>query len=144
MLVSLDKHCARLVEILTNRDIGCDNIAEWLQLAASIKQVEVDVIQYQKGFGFCRDADEYSIAREKLLKTFIFELARFNFVWGGLEASINNVKPPKHPIKNKRGKIRNTCYLFELYFYSKSPIALLEEQVLAFRDAAKSCFGIIR
>lgn len=143
MLVSLEEHCARIVGILGDTELvrEWENVAEWLQLAASIKKVEVDIIQFDHGFGYCSDADEYSMAREDLLNVFVSELSRFNFVWGGLESCLNNIKVPKHPNKAKRGKISNACYFLHQYFGTVSPPSYLGEEVAAFRSAASSCFG---
>ena len=116
-------------------------MAEWLQLAAAIKNVEIDIIQFDQGFGYCSHADQYSMAREELMRRFVSELSRFNFVWGGLESCLNNIKPPKHPDKLKRGKISNACYYLQKYFELKPHLPSLGEELIAFRLAASSCFG---
>ena len=123
MLVNLKHHCSRLSEIIyvSKLTYEWEDVSEWLQLAAAIKNVEVDTVQFDYGFGFCSQADYYSMAREELLNKFILELSRFNFVWGGLESCLNNMKLPKHPDKSKRGKISNTCYYLQKsgLFHSK-------------------------
>tara|TARA_R100001460_G_scaffold38597_1_gene73123 strand:- start:98 stop:844 length:747 start_codon:yes stop_codon:yes gene_type:complete len=118
-----------------------ENVAEWLQLAAAIKNVEVDIIQFQQGFGYCSAADEYSMAREELLNSFVLALSRFNFVWGGLESCLNNIKPPKHPDKSKRGKIGNACYYLKQYYSTNTPVLFLGEAVESFRLRASECIG---
>jgi hypothetical protein len=143
MLVSLTEHCARLIEILSDSEMGDEwiDVVEWLALAATIKKVEVNTIQFDKGFGLCEYADEYSIVRDKLLNGFVSRLSRFSFIWGGLESCINHINPPKHPIKSKRGKIRNACYFLENYFSQKLTPDFLWDEILSFRSAADSCLG---
>ncbi|WP_461437496.1 hypothetical protein [Marinobacter nauticus] len=143
MLVSLRDHCAKLVSILGDTQLVYDweNVATWLQLAAAMRTMEVDTIQFDHGFGYCSHADEYSMARDELLNRFVFELSRFNFAWGGLESCLNNIRPPKHPDKSKRGKISNACYFLKTYFSNVSPPSHLGEEVAAFRSASSLCFG---
>lgn len=143
MFVDLKNHCSRLLGILGNSELVHEwgNIAEWLQLAAAIKNVEVDLIQFDHGFGYCRDADNYSMAREELMNGFVSELSRFNFVWVGLESCLNNINPPKHPDKSKRGKVSNACYFLQKYFEIRPLPSFLCEEVSAFRLAANSCLG---
>jgi hypothetical protein len=143
MLVDLKNHSLRLVWILGDSELAYEweNVAEWLQLATAIKNVEVDIIQFDQGFGYCSQADEYNLAREELLNGFILELSRFNFVWGGLESCLNNIKPPKHPDKSKRGKISDACHYLQRYFEIKPLPSFFTEEVSAFRLAASSCFG---
>lgn len=143
MLADLKDHCSRLVEILSASELfyEWENVAEWLRLAASIKNVEIDIIQFDQGFGYCSSADQYSMAREELMRRFVSELSRFNFVWGGLESCLNNIKPPKHPDNSKRGKISNACYYLKKYFELKPLPSCLGEELSAFRLAASLCFG---
>jgi len=143
MFVDLKTHCSRLVGILGDSELvhEWENVAEWLQLAVAIKNVEVDIIQFHHGFGYCSAADEYSMAREELLNEFVLALSRFNFVWGGLESCLNNIKPPKHPDKSKRGKISNACYFLKEYYSNISPLLFLGEGIESFRLAAGECIG---
>ncbi len=142
MLVDLKDHCSRLVEILGASELAYEwkNVAEWLQLAAAIN-IEINIIQFDQGFGYCSHADQYSMAREELMRRFVSEFSRFNFVWGSLESCLNNIKPPKHPDKSKQGKISNACYYLQEYFKLKPTLSFLGEEFSAFRLAASSCFG---
>jgi len=89
MLIPLEKHCSNLVSVLGETELAVDwmPVAEWLHLAASVKSVEIDIIQHDQGFGYCSAADEYSMSREVLLNEFATGIVKFNFVWGALESS---------------------------------------------------------
>lgn len=145
ILVDFETHCSRLSNILCNTRLSgdCEDVAEWLYLSAAIKSVEVNTIQFNNSFGFCSAADDFDMAREELLNKFVLAMSRFNFVWRGLEACLNNIEPSRHPDKYKRGKISNACYFLNIY-YSKSsypPLLLLREEVESFRLAARECLG---
>ncbi len=115
--------------------------AEWLLLAGAIKSVAVDIIQYDDGFGYCSSADEFTCSREELLEKFVTDLSRFNYVWGAMECAINTIKPPRHPQKKKRGKIRDACYLISRYFKKKQPVLHVSETIDEFINASQMCFG---
>ena len=80
-----------------------------MYIAGSIESISLDTIKNNSSFGWCRDADEYAIARDQLMQSFVTKLATFNFIWGALESAIDIVKHPKQPDKSKRGKISNAC-----------------------------------
>lgn len=118
-----------------------EETAEWLLLAGSIKSVSVDIIQHDKGFGLCSDADELTCSHEELLEQFVTDLTRFNYAWGAIESAINTIKPPRHPQKRKCGKIRDTCYLLKKYFDIREPVLFLKDSINDFIDASQSCLG---
>ncbi|WP_204137012.1 hypothetical protein [Halomicronema sp. CCY15110] len=117
---------------------------EWLHIASSLESVTLNTIKNNRSFGWCRDSDEYDLARDKLLNSFVQKLTIFNFVWGALESAIDIVKPPKHPEKDKRGKISNTCYLIGKRFNADSQVSGLEEANIAFKEISSKCFGLER
>jgi hypothetical protein len=143
MLIPLPEHCAKLTDVLVESThyYEWEETAEWLLLAGSIKSVLVDIIQYDGGFGFCSDADEFTCSKEDLLERLVTDLTRFNYVWGAIESAINTIKPPKHPQKNKSGKIRDACYLLNNYFNNREPVLFLKESIDDFIGASQSCFG---
>ncbi|WP_215399538.1 hypothetical protein [Rheinheimera oceanensis] len=143
MLVSLDEHISELTRLVSEIDdfVEWESVYEWLNIANSIDSISIDTTKNNSSFGWCRDADEYDLARSDLLQISIKKLAVFNFIWGALEASIDIVKPEKHPEKDKRGKISNTCFLLKKSFSSHSQLIGLNEQTAAFKDHAALCFG---
>lgn len=141
MYADLVTHCSRLVGILGQTRLVNDweNVAEWLNLAVALKKFEIHIID--DSFGFCSYADEYTMVREKLLNEFVYEMSRFNFVWGGLESCLNIIKPPNHPDKSKRGKISNACYFLKQYYSTVPPISFLSVGIVSFRRASSECIG---
>jgi hypothetical protein len=143
LLLPLSVHSANLSRILREPKLGCEwaSVAEWLQIVASVKSVDLDIIQYDSGFGNCFYPDEYALSCEELLKHFVTRITIFNFAWGALESFINIIKPPKNPEKSKRGKIRDACYLMKLFFHAKQMLPFLLEETACFRFSAQKCFG---
>lgn len=143
MLLPLSRHAANLVSVLGESEYVAEwaSTAEWLQLAASVKSVEIDIIQHDPAFGYCSTADQYNLSREDLLKQFATKIAVFSFVWGALESSLKVIDPPNHPARDKRGKIRNACYLLDNYFARRQLVSHLLEETANFRSLAQNCFG---
>lgn len=142
MLVPIDKHCVAIALILERVQAFPDweGVHDWLMTAGSIKSVEVDTVQHDEGFGMCSAADEFSMAREKLINAFVFDLTVFSFSWGALEAVIDVAAPPKHPNKAKRGKIRDACRFLEQAFAYRGHVIGLADEVQSFRKAALECW----
>ncbi len=110
-ILSLQEHCYRLREFLicssnNNFILTCD----WLLLASSVESIEINIDKYDSLWFKCNAAYEYDEANEKLLKKFTRELSIFNFIWCSIEAIIDAIKPPNHPVKHIRGKIRNIAF----------------------------------
>ncbi|VEF25874.1 Uncharacterised protein [Shewanella baltica] len=144
-MIQLDDHIATLSHIVFSTDdvVEWGGVYQWLHISASIESVSLDTIKYNQSFGWCAPADEFDLARDKLLPIFATKLAIFNFVWGALESTIDIVKPPKNPDKSKRGKIRDTC--FWLSSFNKSePIPELLTQTTLFRALALQSIGYDR
>jgi hypothetical protein len=142
-LIPLNKHLSELAAVISETDdcVLWSSVYEWLHIASSIESVSLDTIKNNRSFGWCRDSDEYDLARDELLNSFVQKLTVFNFVWGALESAIEIVKPPKHPEKDKRGKISNTCYLIGKIFNTDSQISGLKEEAIAFKEISNKCFG---
>lgn len=144
-LIPIADHCVFLVTALANTRhiVEWENVADWLQLASSVKSIDIDVIQHDLGFGYCSAADEYSMSRETLLKEFVTALVVFQFVWGGLESALNVINLPGR-CGTRRGKISDACFYLGGDFQGKSSLPHLHEEALNFRSAAQECFGYHR
>lgn len=143
MLIPLNTHCANIARVLGEIEDAVDwgNVADWLLVAASVKSVDLDTIQHDQGFGYCSSADQFQLSREELLQRFVTNLSIFTFAWGALEAALEVIKPPKHPDKSKRGKVRHACHYLKGKFESRPAVLHLLEEVSNFRLAAQACFG---
>lgn len=146
LLVPLEKHISNLCRALSDSDCFIEwcSVLEWLRLAGSMEFVKLDTIKNDDTFGWCSDADEYAISRDELMNSFVTKLTVFNFVWGALESTIDIVKPPKHPLKEKRGKISNTSYLLGRKYTVNKQLLGLDDQTIAFKDLSERCFGFER
>ena len=140
MIKPLNQHCAEFAAILGFTDQSLWSVvAEWLHIAASVKRVELDTVQFDLGFGWCSNADEFTMSRETLLGDFVSQLSVFLFVCGSLEAAIEHLDIPRHLDKSKRGKIADTCRHISRHYASRFEIAPYHEEVTAFRAALADC-----
>lgn len=124
VLKPIGQHCYDLAEAMGIIE-PCDSmlvLSEWLRVAASIKNVDVDWIRFETDFGWCSGADHYELAREQILRRFVTNLTVFMYTWGALEAAIEAISPPPHPDKSKRGKISNACHYICAYFRNRLTI----------------------
>lgn len=142
-MIPLDEHIAELCHVITASDYCGEwiRVYEWLHIAGSIESISLDTIKNNQTFGWCRGSDEYDIARDELMQTFVRELSVFNFIWGSLESAIDLVKPKKQPNKNNKEKIGDTCYLLGKNYSPHSIIKYLREECELFEKQSKECFG---
>jgi hypothetical protein len=145
-LISLEDHIAELSQVVSETDdcVEWSGVYEWLHIAGSIESISLDTIKNNSSFGWCRDADEYAISRDELMQSFVAKLAIFNFIWGALESTIDIVKPPKHPVKSKRGKVSDTCFLLGQKFCINTQPIGLKQETSNFKDISAQCFGFDR
>lgn len=104
----IDEHCSNLSMLVSGYEPEIEWLrqSEWLSVASGIKSVEFDIVRFDSCFGWCRNADYWHVAREKLLESYITELTRFTYVWGALESLINDLHLPPGP---EKGKINSIC-----------------------------------
>lgn len=108
-LKEIDEHCSDLSSFLSGWDMQLywPDLCDWLHVASGIVKVEFDVIRFESGFGWCSNADEFSLSREEILQKYITELTRFTYVWSALESLINDINPEK---AHEKGKINSICF----------------------------------
>lgn len=129
-LKDLKTHCNDLAKFLyhlehleiTNRYKQWTVPAEWLEVASGIKKITFDVASYDKGYGWCGHADDYTDKRDNLLQIYVTEVGIFNFIWGSLEAIIEIIDPPE--LSSTRGKINKACNYINLNFHYNLPCYL--------------------
>jgi hypothetical protein len=68
-------------------------VFEWLDVAASIDEVEVRTGMHEPTPMLCKQARKYEGKRSELLKGFVRGLTIFNFIWGSLESAVRQVNP---------------------------------------------------
>jgi len=119
-LKPITEHCYALAETLVSfGEYDMLQTSNWLQVASSVKSVGIDLVRYDKQFGWCSGADEYTMAKETIFKDFVTNLSIFTFTWGALESAIDQIDPPPHPDKNMQGKINSACYYICNHFKSR-------------------------
>ena len=142
-MIPLDDHIAELSLVIRASDYWGEwmRIYEWLHIAGSIESVSLDTIKNTQSFGWCRDSDEYDIAKDELMQNFVCELSVFNFIWGALESTIDLIKPKKRPNNKHKEKIGDTCYLLGKNYSIHSCIKYLRDESELFNIKSKECFG---
>lgn len=72
-LIPINEHAAAIAHIITEPEsfsIEFGKVYEWLLAAAAIHSININIIQFQRGFGYYEAADEYDISKEKLTEKF--------------------------------------------------------------------------
>jgi len=118
VLKPIGQHCYDLAEAMGTIE-PYDSmfvVSEWLRVAAAIKNVDIDWIRFDASFGWCSGADNYELAKEKIMQKFVTNLTVFMHAWGAVEAAIEAISPPPHPDKSKQGKISSACHYICTYF----------------------------
>lgn len=92
-LVDLRSHSKRLSEVLIAASRRWEPVFEWLDVAASIDEVEVRTGMHEPTPMLCKQARKYEGKRSELLKAFVRDLTIFNFLWGSLESAVRQVNP---------------------------------------------------
>jgi hypothetical protein len=98
VMVSLEEHAYALGQRL--REPGMWNVAcEWLEVAAGLGRVDVDLAAYDRSLFMCGSASRYYDARSGVAGLIVTEMTRFIFLWGGLEAYVGELPKgaPKVP-----------------------------------------------
>lgn len=106
-VVKLIDHCASLSKVLHSlsykeptsmprgdETYGWSQPAEWLDLAASIVEVQVVTAQGDDSLMMCGSAMDYENDRSALLSQFATSLTIFSFLWGAFE-SVAKIMDPK-------------------------------------------------
>lgn len=152
-LKSLSEHSYSLcLALRESQAYRWETIYEWLHLAASIKSVSVDTLQYEESLGWCRDADEFCISQEKLYQRFATKLSVFSFVWGALEATIDTfikckeLPPTMHTViprgkRRKLGKIAGASKFISLHFKDRMLITPYREEIARFLRSSRRSGG---
>ena len=114
MFKPLQLHAYHLAKAMMSIDVSrldYEDVHDWLLLASGIDKLEFDVTKYDSCLGYCIAAEEYEGKKEELTEEFVRNLAIFQFIWGSLEALINELNLPKVPnLKRGRTKIDSPCY----------------------------------
>jgi hypothetical protein len=98
VMVTLEEHAYALAQRL--REPGIWNSAcEWLEVAAGLGAVDVDLAAYDRSLFMCGSAFRYYEARSSVAGRIVTEITRFFFLWGGLEAYVGELPKgrPKIP-----------------------------------------------
>lgn len=117
-VIDLQKHTAKLSQLFVEDDFYPKFMPtnEWLDIAASVNNVQVSTGQDDSGLMLCGQALTYESKRSELLSQFVTQLSIFNFIWGAYESFIKSIALPLVPenIISKgggRGNIINkTCW----------------------------------
>lgn len=112
------------------------DVKEWLRVASGIGTVTLDTRQFDVYIGWCRFADEFMEARDRLLQDYVTELTRFTYCWAALECAVDAIAPPPAPL---RGKINNACCYIAENSHSTKGVRYYTELLYDFRQRLVEC-----
>ena len=125
-LVSLDKHCYHIAQVLnalgTTReydDEGWHTVCDWFRVASSIKSVDTLLWPMDESGLWCSPAAEYDDEKHKIYNRVTNDLILFNTIYSGLESLITLLKPLG--IK-KDGKIKAASKYLETFSANFAPL----------------------
>lgn len=138
-MISISQHCSRLKDLFVVTNLEQYMLfSEWMLLASSIDNIQLDISKYDYAWGICESSHEYDLAKEVVLKNFATDLAIFSFIWCAVESLIDNIDHPPHPDKKKRGKIRNICYFLNQNLRTSNLPDEYIESVVLFRELSNN------
>jgi hypothetical protein len=135
LMRDLREHCAYLSLIIREMpdsekcgpDDGWIRVVEWLKIASGIIGISFDSAEFEDDCSYCSRVGEYDARRSETLSEVVLKLARFSFVWGALEATVNLIEAESHPAYS--GKINKACYFLKTQYDPDKPIAPYEELI---------------
>lgn len=126
-LKDLRKHSNDLARIFYNISTIVDDnkwnmTAEWLEVASGIERISFELAPYDRSYGWCGTADDFSDKRGLLLQSYVTEVGIFNFIWGAFEAVLDAINPPEIP--KVRGEVNKACNYIKLNVSYNLPLYL--------------------
>ena len=97
-------------------------VADWLSLASSIINVDVDMGSFDDSILFCGTAYDFVKERSEVVEKLSTSLTIFNSIWNAFECLCKGIDIPSLPKKLKKGQISfvdNVVYLIYNEFDSK-------------------------
>ena len=132
-MISVAEHASEIRSFLeyTKYPDTWDRLADWLMIASGIVNVRLDCIRFDKSYGWCSSADEFTAAHEELLQHYVTELTRFTYCWAALECAIETIAPPCAP---RRGKINDACYYIQRHSHDDKGFLYYWDVLAEFRQ----------
>ena len=109
MLLSIRKHAdefSKILSQLSSQDTQWTLASEWIELASSIKNIDVVTQSFDDTLHYCETALYYENKRSETLQKFVYDISIFNFIWNGLEVISKIINPPKIPNNLKKDEIK--------------------------------------
>ncbi len=121
MLLSINEHADGFSKVLSQLSYQNPQwilASEWIELAASIKNVNIITASFDDTLHYCGTALHYEDKRSETLQKFVYEISIFNFIWNGLEVISKIINPPKIPnnLKKRRNIIDDAIFFLKNNF----------------------------
>lgn len=148
-LLDLQEHCHLLSSLLLDCQLAGPpqrhgevptsfDAADWLALAASVREVDVLTGRFDSCLMFCGRAMEYEEARSELLSEIVAKLTVFTFTWGAFEIVARIINPPSIPrgqqVNGANGPLDRTIYSMR----GTTPLAAYRDVLVAFSEVLAS------
>lgn len=126
----------------SGEELSWDDVSEWLTIAASVENVNLNTARFDNSIWMCSSAADYHDARSALLRNLVTKISIFNFIWGALETVIKIIDPPKVPKTNSI--IDATCGYLKSQFEQTPRLTRYSELVADLRETLNLAmhFGI--
>ena len=107
-LLPLEQHAYGVAQILREPQVFEDDTATWLELAAGLTDVSINLQRYDTQSIMCGAAFRYFEGKSIAAETLLVEVTRFQFIWGAFEAYVGDRLP-----HGKVTEARNQLALFQ-------------------------------
>lgn len=133
-LLETENHCFHIGKVFSHYSSNgeVNPISAWFNIASGIESVNYISAKYDEDVMWCNPAIEYEQEKSILHSKLICELTRFNFIWGGLEAFVNNLTLPECPKKRGKGKYSDVNYFLKAVYLENYAVLSYHNELLKF------------
>lgn len=152
--LTIREHCHRLAQVIFDielrKPVVTEQItgekptwslaADWLGMASSVNRISIVTGYYDASLMYCGGAMKYEDERSRLMSHLVYQLAIFNFVWGGFETISKLIDLPRVPknIKPRSSWVDSTIYFLKNEYEPQKTVAFYDETVADLREMLRS------
>jgi hypothetical protein len=106
--------------------VSTDMAADWLQMAAAVNKVDIDLCYHDDSLAYCGTAYHFQNDRSKVVSSLSKQLTIFNFIWNAFEILSKCLSIPRLPktLKERPSFVDNVQYFISNKFSSKSAVTV--------------------
>jgi hypothetical protein len=135
-LKKISEHCHAIADSIPPEEFIL--VRDWLNIAAAIKEVQLNFFQFDESVGYCESADDALDETQALLTANIFSLTRFIYIWNALESFLKVLKLKR--LDKSENKYHVARLHLNKYFSEHSPIESFKQTFEHFCEVTKLSF----